>query len=181
MGTVGKTTIGVGGYTNFDANYCEGNMFAMPQAGSLQTFNFYGGGLGPGTGNQVWKAAVYADNAGNLGALLCQTAEQTMVDGTATGWVLGVPFITHPDVANGVNVWLVILSGANANTLQVLYDGGGIYAGYAVPSYASGFQNPGGNWLGTEQRAHSIYATLGPVTPTITAVQVGSDIQIGYS
>ena len=89
MPTFGKTST-AGAFLSLGQNNKRVNKRTLSEAGSLSKLWVYVNGLGEGSGNEVCVLLAYSDTAGAPDVLLATSAEITVLDGQAAGWVSGV-------------------------------------------------------------------------------------------
>jgi hypothetical protein len=132
------------------------------ESGSITKMSGYVSGQGPGVGDQVIKAVVYADSSGVPGALLAVSDEITITDGAAFAWR---DFTISCNMTSGVPIWFGYHGGATNEGSQLkAFSGAGVR--YNSDSYADGPSNPFGTSSSASTiSAYSLYATYTPTTP----------------
>ncbi len=182
MGTFGYSTP----TTDFGDSNNSGCMtctrFTLPESASdLTALHLYGRATTAGY-TQNFRTAVYANNAGALGALK-GVSSQVAIDynsGTPKFW----DFPISTGALAAADYWFTVLYGAT-NLYSYIYTdihaGNGVY--YIDPfwaySAAGAPPDPGGALtLGAASQQIAIYATYtaGIAIPSLVAAQVGSDI-----
>jgi len=87
----------------------------------LEKISLYIDGSGSGTGNQKFRAVVYSDSSGAPNARLGYSADTTVIDGQAPGWV-HVAFAVPIAVIAASNYWVGIhADSAGAATIRLSY------------------------------------------------------------
>ncbi|MDX6505131.1 MAG: hypothetical protein QOE29_2256, partial [Gaiellaceae bacterium] len=168
-GTFGTTTIG----TSTDlasADYKEVSRYTAV-AGTVTKLTGYISGLGPNTGSQLVRAVMYADSAGNPGALLGVSNAVTVAAGQPWGWV-DFPFPSAIPVSAGT-IWMGYIAGANNDLTQLRYDPA--TADLRYNANAGGFAGGPTSPFGTAVPAslhYSLYATVttSSNTPPVPAI-----------
>ena len=126
------------------------------------------------------KAAIYADNSGQAGALIAQSNAVTVT--TSFSWV-DFPLPTPEDVTSGSVYWLAICSDESLNIRIVLDSGVRIHN---QNEYAKGFSDPfGPEWGPDPSGAMSIYASgyldhsefSASISPTSASMILGANQQ----
>ena len=157
--TFGKTTIGATPGNGL-ANEKAGNKFTLREPGSITQLSAYVDGLGPGTGNQVMRMLVYTDSAGVPGTKRVTSAEVTVRDGQAAGWV---HFTVSPAVSLSAGTyWIVSHHGPNSNTIRRYRDTGTTGSTkYNTDSYSDGASSS----FGTASNGSAIFSFYATYTP----------------
>ncbi|MFL5931068.1 MAG: right-handed parallel beta-helix repeat-containing protein [Gaiellaceae bacterium] len=106
--TFGRQAPGSDWYT-MSADYKRSSRFTFDGTGMLTDLVAYLDGLGRDTGSQQVRFAIYADDAGEPGALLGQTSIGAIVAGSAASWV-DLPLLTPVPLTPGA-YHLAVLSG----------------------------------------------------------------------
>ena len=155
-GTFGTTTIGAS-IDTASANYKEVSKYTAV-ASNVTKLTGYISGLGPNTGTQKIKAVIYADNAGNPGALLGVSNEVTVTAGQAWAWK-DFTFATPVSVQAGT-IWMGYIAGAANDLTQLRYDSSPSELHFNLNSggYAAGPTNPFGT-PSLSNKHYSLYAT----------------------
>src|SRR5215207_8630265 len=94
------------------SDYKRSSRFTIDRALTVTALVAYLDGLGSGTGSQQVRFALYADSAGEPGALVAQSGVGTIADGAPPAWVR-LPLTSALALAPGA-YHLAILSGATA-------------------------------------------------------------------
>ena len=163
------------------ANILYGSMYALAEAGTATKMTVYMDGLGAGVGNQVFKAAIALNNAGNPAAALRITNEVTIIDDSAMS-ARDFTFTTPIDLAAG-NYWFLLMGETTTNSARMgiladLQDGA-----KEESSYEDYFATPSAlTWDYTAQWFHMCATVTYTVSaPVITATQVGNDIVVEWA
>jgi hypothetical protein len=182
MSTFGDATAPDDSYT-MTANILHGSMYTLSEAGTATKMTIYMDGLGAGVGNQVFKAAIALDNAGNPQAALRITDEVTIIDNSAMS-ARDFTFTTPIDLAAG-NYWFLLMGESTTNSARMgmladLQDGA-----KEESSYEDYFATPSAfTWDYADQYFHmcaTVTYTAGVAAPSLTATQDGVDIDITWS
>jgi len=112
----------------------------LSSAPSVTTAKIYLDGAGSGSGSQVCKAVLYEDSAGSPGDKIATSAEVTVTDGQAAGWVT---FTFSEQALAAGSYWLSIHGGGNTNTIRIYRTAGSNYV-YKTDTYADGASDPFG-------------------------------------
>lgn len=118
--TQGKTAVG-GTTKNLAADTLYAVHVTASQTGYAKQLAWRLDGLGSGSGAIQVRLALYADNAGEPGALLANTEDVTIADGAAASVVqssLDFPI----RVVNGTKYWVVLHTSANGANLRGFHD-----------------------------------------------------------
>lgn len=98
---------------------------------------------GTGAGNPAFKYVLYADDGTGTapGALITQTAEQSLADGTAAANLeLGFDKITR--VVSGDVLWFGVHAGSNGDNLRIFREATGGSVHWHPDTYSDGAQDP---------------------------------------
>lgn len=162
MSTIGHTAVGT-----VDDNIGADNKIVYSvtatENGLLTSLTGYLSGLGPGAGNQVIKAVVYAASGFNPGALLAVSNEITIVDNSAYAWYqFDLPAAVP--ISAGATYWIGYIAGATTTSAQKKVNVGGFLAYNAnTGGYAAGPTNPFGSPSTTSIGELTLYGTYTPV------------------
>src|SRR3990167_2084741 len=94
--------------------------------------------------SQVIKAVIYADSAGEPGALLGTSAEVTFSAETTAGAFVQFTFATPVAVTSGTSYWLGRISGETAPHTEIAWDAGSGAYRWQTDTYSDGPSNPFG-------------------------------------
>lgn len=133
----------------------------LGEPGLAQKVTAYIDGLGPGVGNQAVKMVIYADSAGNPGALVAISNAVTIIDGQAAGWVdfpLPAPVLLAPGT-----YWVGYHGGPVERTARWYFAAGSGKLRWAADTYADGPANPFGS-AGVANEASKVYVTYDPLS-----------------
>lgn len=150
----GKTTPG-GTPANFGQNFKVGSSFTFPAMVVSEVWAYLDG-LGSGTGSQVLKAGIFDFSGGVPANLLGASAEVTITDGQAPGWVRFL-FLSPVTIPSAGTYWLGLLSGAASATTRWYWDAGTGRDYENADTYSDGFTATFGTATVLD-RVFSIYA-----------------------
>ncbi len=160
MATFGNTTAESAGSTELVINGLMLAKFTLAETAEVAKLTAYVDGGGSGTGDQVAKAVIYADNAGSPAALKATSAEATVTDGASVAWVdfaLAAPL----ELAAG-DYWLGLHTGGNTGTIRWRYAASGGSSYNVGDTYAGGAADPAASPpTRTGSEKYAIYATYG--------------------
>jgi hypothetical protein len=165
MATFGKTTVG-GSWNGNGLDTKDVNKYNLPVAASVTKLTVYC--RGEAGGPQVRKGVIYADAAGQPDVLKGTTAEVSIGQNQAAGWV-DMTFASPINLAAG-DYWIGAAYGATGSGSSTAYDNGssGDYK-YNVDWYGDSPADPFGT-PSNDVPLMSIYATYttagGPISAT---------------
>jgi parallel beta helix pectate lyase-like protein/fibronectin type III domain protein len=148
------------------ADYKRSSRFALSEAGSATALVAYLDGWGGTGGSQQVRFALYADQAGEPGALLAQSAVGTIAAGAAASWVK-LPLLNAVSLAAG-SYHLAILSGQTGGVARYSREPLSNALRSVGDSFADGASNPYG-LAGPDDYQVAIYAV---VSATVVAAPV---------
>jgi glucose/arabinose dehydrogenase len=155
-GTFGDTTIGTL-VDSATANLKEVSSYTAV-ASNVTKLTGYISGLGAASGTQKLRGVIYANNAGNPGALLGVSNEVTVNAGQAWGWVDFT--FPAPITVPGATVWMGYIGSTTNNLTQLRYTS--VNRGTAWNTNSGGYAAGPSNPFGTPSFAsirYSLYAT----------------------
>ncbi len=118
--TQGKTATG-GTTKNLAANTLYAVKVTANKTGYSRQASWRLDGQGSGSGDAQYRLAIYADNAGEPGALLAQSDVGTVTDGAAASLLtLSLDFPVY--ISSGTSYWLALHTGANGANLRAFHD-----------------------------------------------------------
>jgi hypothetical protein len=162
MSIFGKQTIGTG-FTDISDGFQVVSAYANPIQDSFEKLTIYLDGNGPGAGNQVMKAAIWDESAGNPNVLKATSQEVTIIDGASAAWV---DFTFAPVVLSSGNYWLGYIAGTTSNTAR--YGSENINnRAYRARAYASGPSDPFGVPDAHDNFEISVYASSSDVSANL--------------
>jgi Big-like domain-containing protein len=165
--TVGLTTVGTS-LDTWDSNYLNGSKVTTTAAGQITSMSVYVGAIDSVVANRQYRLAVYADSAGQPGALIAVSAAGTL---TANAWnTLAVT----ASLAGSTNYWLMFnTNGRTASVNNMYYNSGAAGQGaYSTGSVSFGTWPATFPAVTTTTFVYSLFATFGTDTtpPTVTSV-----------
>lgn len=137
--SIGHTTAD-GSAVDLAADIKAGSKITLTDAATVSTAKIYLDGAGSGSGSQVCKAVLYNDSGGSPGTRIASSAEVTVTDGQAAGWVTFT--FASQSLAAG-SYWLILHGGTAANTIRLYRTAGSNYV-YKGDTYADGASDPFG-------------------------------------
>ena len=148
------------------ANYKRGGRYYLSEAGTITTITALLGCKSGGFGN--WRGILYADSGGVPGALLGETAEGTVPDGSAKA-KRSLTLVTPYSGAAGY-YWLMVHT--ENGQLNIYRDTSGGDGGYDADTYSGGASDPSGTLEAHTNSNYCIYGTYeGPnVAPNAPAL-----------
>ena len=126
--------------------------------------------------SQVIKAVIYADSAGEPGALLGTSAEVTFSAETTAGAFVQFTFATPVVVVSGTAYWLGLISGATSAVTEIAWDAAGAFRSLA-DTYTGGAADPFGGGATSGAREFSFYA-VGPVSGRFVPIAVDASASL---
>lgn len=143
--------------------------YTLSEPGVVTMLSVYLDGLGPGVGGQVMKALLYAAAAGVPTALKVASAEVTVADGQAAGWV-DFPVVDPVTIPPG-DYWPGWIGGGVHQAAQVRRAAtAGKDERWLADTYSDGPADPAGAMNQIATREYSVYATYTPLSgPTLAA------------
>lgn len=135
--TLGKTAAG-GTARNLAADtiYAAKKITAAAN-GFIPQVKFRLDGGGTGTGAAVLRAALYADNAGEPGALIEYTDEVSVADGAAAADI-AFTFRIPKRLTSGTTYWMALHAGTNGDNVRAFYDASANVSRTDTDAYADG-------------------------------------------
>ena len=174
--TFGNTVVGTY-FDQNDANAKSASNFICGNNGQItDIYAYVARAYSTGTG----KAAIYADDSGQAGALIAQSIAESIT--TSFSWV-DFQLPTPESVTSGSVYWLSICSDETLNLCIVPYSG---VRAHNENTYSEGFSDPFGHVWGTDPTgAMSIYASGNldysglsvSISPTSANIVLGGDQQ----
>jgi glucose/arabinose dehydrogenase len=156
---IGLTTIGTS-ILGVTADAKWGNRYNLSEPGSFTQISAYVDGQGTGSGGQMTRALIYADSAGNPGALRATSATVTVPTGRGAAWV---DFPISPPVSLPIgDYWLVLHGGPTGNAARRYGIAETAAERYNTDPFATGPADP----FGPATTGHwrwSLFATYTPV------------------
>ena len=126
--------------------------------------------------SQTIKAVIYADSAGQPGALLGTSAEVLFSAPKTDGAFTRFTFPTTVAVTSGTSYWIGLISGQTGAATEVAYDVAASFRSLA-DTYADGAANPFGTPTDSGAREYSFYA-VGPTSGLFVPVTIGASASV---